>query len=490
MKSGRRRVFLTGATGYMGRAGLDALLEREDRFEIVALVLPTANDRRIMAPYLKQGVEVVWGDLTRYEDVLAGVRGADVVLHVGGMVSPLADAHPKRTMKVNVGAAKNLVRAIHAQPEPDRIRLVYIGSVAQTGNRPAPIHWGRVGDPIKISVFDTYAWSKTIAERIVIDSGLPTWVSLRQTGIARLSAADSLDPIMFHTPLDGVLEWITARDSGVLLANVSEEDVPKNFWRHVYNIGGGKPNRLTNLEYFERMLSAIGVKDPRCVVEPHWFAQRNFHGHWFSDSDRLEEMLSFRTQTLDEYLSEEAERLPWSVKLGSLFPQLIRRRFERIALGPGGTLNWLAESDEPRIKAFFKSELSLSPTRGWEEVTKSRPSAKPSLLDHAYDESRARSTITRREIQAAARFRGGECFSDEYDGDWRTILRWRCHAGHEFNASLNLVLMAGHWCPTCIGNPLSYPDLARHSPFFNQVWAPDDSAQDRTGDEVTGRRSS
>jgi nucleoside-diphosphate-sugar epimerase len=457
----------------MGSAGLDALLERGNRFEVVALVLPTANDRRIMAPYIERGVEVVWGDLTHYEDVLAGVTGADVVLHVGGMVSPLADAYPKRTMEVNVGAAENIVRAIHAQPDPDQIRLVYIGSVAQTGNRPAPIHWGRVGDPIKISEFDIYAWSKTIAERVVIDSGLQRWVSLRQTGIARLSAADTLDPIMFHTPLGGVLEWVTPRDSGVLLANVCERDVPDDFWRHVYNIGGGAPNRLTNLEYFERVLGAIGIQDPRCVVEPHWFAERNFHGHWFTDSDQLDGILHFRTQTLDEYLAEEASEFPLAMRLGRYFPRLIRRRFERVAQGPGGTLNWLAEGEEERIKAYFNSVESLDAARGWEAVEETRPSEIPLLLDHGYDESQARTDTSLGEIEEAARFRGGECIWRDFDGDWRTILRWRCHAGHEFNASLNLVLMAGHWCPACVGSPQSYPDLARHSPFFNQVWAPD-----------------
>ena len=77
-----------------GKLDLDALLERSDRFSVVALVLPTDKDRRIMAPYVKQGVKVIWGDLTRYEDVLEGVTGADFVLHVGGLVSPLADLNP------------------------------------------------------------------------------------------------------------------------------------------------------------------------------------------------------------------------------------------------------------------------------------------------------------------------------------------------------------------------------------------------------------
>ena len=81
-----------------------------------------------MSAYEKEpGVRVVWGDLTRYENLLPCITGAEHVLHVGGMVSPAADSQPERTAKVNVGAVANILRAIQAQPDPGRIKLVYIG---------------------------------------------------------------------------------------------------------------------------------------------------------------------------------------------------------------------------------------------------------------------------------------------------------------------------------------------------------------------------
>lgn len=471
-QNSKKRIFLTGASGNMGRAGLDALLDRSDRFSVVALVPPTDIDRRIMAPYEQRGVAVIWGDLTCYEDVLRGVDGADFVLHVGGLVSPLADAMPELTMKVNVGAAQNIVRAIQAQPDPDRIHLVYIGTVAQTGNRPDPIHWGRIGDPIKISRFDTYALSKTIAERTIVDSGLRNWVSLRQTGIARMAATEALHPIMFHTPLAGVLEWVTPRDSGNLLANVCEDSVPRDFWGRIYNIGGGEPNRLTNLELFERMLGASGIRDPRRVVEPNWFALQNFHGQWYADSDDLETIVPFRIQTFDEYLAEQAPNVPWYARLGSVFPQLVRRQMERVARGPGGTLSWFATGDEAHIEAYFGSTEAWEAIGGWEQTTISRPSPIPIRLDHGYDERKARDEFSIEDARDAARFRGGECLSANMErGDWHSLLAWRCHAAHEFSASLNLILMGGHWCPTCIAETTTYVQLARHSRFFNQVWA-------------------
>jgi len=288
----KKTIFLTGATGNMGKQGLKKLLERVDRFNIVVLVLPTKKDKALMSPYSNIGsLKIVWGDLTNYEDVLECVTGADYVLHVGGMVSPMADYHPKLTMKVNVGAIQNILNAIKAQPDPDRIKLVYIGSVAQTGDRNAPLHWGRTGDPIFISAFDHYAVSKTMAEREVIESGLKYWVSLRQTGILYGKIVGSLDPILFHEPLNGVLEWVTDVDSGKLLANVCEQKVPDDFWCRIFNVGGGPAFRTVNADFLHRSFQALGIKDFRKVVERNWFATRNFHGQWYEDSDVLENYL-------------------------------------------------------------------------------------------------------------------------------------------------------------------------------------------------------
>ena len=470
----KKQIFLTGATGNMGRHGLDELLARDDRFQVTALVLPTETDRQIFAPYQKRGVKVLWGDLTCYQDVLQGVSEADIVLHVGAMVSPLADSMPELTMKVNVGGTRNIVRAIQSQPDPDRIKLVYIGTVAQYGNRPVPIHWGRVGDPIKLSTFDTYALSKTIAERIVIESGLKYWVSLRQTGIARMAATEPLDPITFHTTLDGVLEWITPKDSGRLLANVCEEDVSPEFWRNVYNIGGGEPNRLTNLELFDKMMNAAGVKNYQEVLEPNWFALRNFHGQWFHDSDLLEEIIPYRQQTFDAYLVEQIPHVPWYVQLGSALPRLVRRRFEKVARGPGGTLDWLMSGDVDHIKAYFGSFQIWQGIRGWESIDRSPPPERVPTLDHGYDEEKAKGEFNLKDAIEAARFRGGQCLSKAiHPGDWFSPVIWRCHQGHEFPASLTLILKAGHWCPECIRDRESYPLMAEKSPFFRQVFAPD-----------------
>ena len=132
----KKTVFLTGATGNMGWSGFQEILRKKDRFNIRLLARDSRKNRKLLAPYMDDpAVTIIWGDLMNYGDVLRGVTGSDFVLHVGGMVSPAADYYPEKTLRVNVGSAENVVRAVLAQPDADRIRVVYIGSVAQYGNR-------------------------------------------------------------------------------------------------------------------------------------------------------------------------------------------------------------------------------------------------------------------------------------------------------------------------------------------------------------------
>lgn len=136
MSMSKQRVFLTGATGAMGYLGMLSLLEDANEQELVVLVRPSAKNKELLSPY--QGYKdltIRWGDLTNYDDVYACVDGADVVLHVAAFVSPAADYYPLEAMRINYGAAKNLMQAIEAQGRKEDIRFVNIGTVAETGDR-------------------------------------------------------------------------------------------------------------------------------------------------------------------------------------------------------------------------------------------------------------------------------------------------------------------------------------------------------------------
>ena len=340
--------------------------------------------------------------------------------------------YPERTLKVNVQGARNVVNAVKAQHNRDDIGVVYIGSVAQVGNHLPPRHWGRTGDPIYTSIFDWYSVSKCLAELIFTESGLKKWVSIRQTGMlypALLMKAN--DPIACHVPLKGVLEWSTLEDSGRVCANACEDWVPDDFWRGFYNLSSGPSFRLTNYEFESMLLKGMGCPPVEKVFGSDWFATKNFHGEWYLDSDRLENILHFREGiTAEEYFKRMKKQLPWFFSLAPLAPAFAIKAFmKHVAISnPLGTL--------------YCSELGIE------------------------------------DMKAAARFRGGECLSDSMTkGDLFTPIKWRCQFGHEFEMTPNAVLKGGHWCPDCLPkydpsnpNPWNFETIAAGNPFFAQVY--------------------
>ena len=356
----KKTVFLTGATGNMGRAGFRELLKKKDRFNIRILARPSKKNKKALAVYASEpAVEIIWGDLTDYDDVLKGVTGADFVLHVGGMVSPQADYYPEKTLKVNVSAAENIVRAVKAQPDADNIKVVYIGSVAQCGDRLYPVHWGAAGDPVYASRFDKYSVSKCIAEKIIADSGIRYWVSLRQSGILYPGIFRQINPVALHVPVQGVLEWATIEDSGRLLANVVEDWVPEEFWNRFYNISSGEQYRLVNYDFENRLLKPLGISSVEKVFEPQWFATRNFHGMWYTDADVLEGYLHFRENVpVDEYFRRLASELPWYYSLAHFVPSFIIKAVMRsLACAKGlGTQSWIKEGDTEKIICRIPSQ--------------------------------------------------------------------------------------------------------------------------------------
>ncbi len=483
----KKTVFITGTSGSMGGAGLRELLRRRDRFNIVALVLPT--DRHKMREFAAEpGLRLVWGDLTCYQDVLQCVNGADIVLHPAALISPEADHYPAAAQAVNVGSIENIVRAIKTQHNPDAIRLVSIGSVAMTGDRLYPIHVGRTGDPLKPSIYDAYACSKIDAERIVAESGLRQWVSCRQTFIAIPDTIGLMDPIMFHQPLETCIEFCTATDSGRLLANACEDNIPDTFWRRFYNIGGGAGARITYLELMTRLYSALGMGQPQDFMERNWFALRNFHCHWFEDSGVLNDYLDFQRMDVDAWIQSAIDASPWYFTAPRKAPlrQLMATKFAKAAIRrwmmeplacntPDSTQYWLKHQLTGRISAFFKDRESWQTIPPHWDNIRQPDFNEYRRLDHGYDEAQPSGQLSLADMQRAARFRGGECLSQAMDeGDLWHKLHWRCWRGHEFAMTANTVLKGGHWCPECSPQKIGwdYDREASHNPFFAQAWYP------------------
>lgn len=485
----KKRVMITGAAGNMGGETLKQMKNDLDRCELVLFDLDNSTSRERLKPYEElEGVQVVYGDLLDRQLVFDCVKDADIILHIAAYVSPAADEHPQRAMQINYGSAKNIVDAIKQCGREQEIRFVFIGTIAETGDRMPPIHWGRVGDPIKPSVYDYYAVSKIAAERMVIESGLSYWVSLRQTGIMGPAMSKIQDPIMFHNCLENVLEYVSDRDSGRLMRNLCMADIngtlDKEFWQHIYNIGGGESCRVSTLDMYRELYGKLGITNLDHVIDPKWYATRNFHGHYYLDSDKLEKLFHFRRDSMDYFYKLYLDNMGGLVPVARVITKLpggqkfmgamIKRTLKKQALRQRGTLRFIADNDTEKKEAYWGSE------RNWEDIPEKLSDMQKFedwdtviKLDHGYDEDKPASQLNLEDMKGAAQFRGGECLSTEMTtGDWTGKLEFKCAFGHTFSASPKLVLEGGHFCPECERNSWNYKERAKREPFFAQVWNP------------------
>lgn len=483
-------VFMTGAGGGMGYESFKMMLpDLGNLYDLLILVRDSDKNRKLFERYIgTKGLKICFGDLLDKEAVQYCVDNSDICLHIAAFVSPAADYYPKKAMENNYGSTRNIIESVISSNKQDTYKFVYIGTVAETGDRMPPIHWGRVGDPIKPSMFDYYAVSKVAAERYVIESGLKYWVSLRQTGIIGPAMAKIRDAIQFHNCIDNVLEYVSDRDSGRAMRNLcafdADNTLDKSFWGHIYNIGGGESCRTDTYSMYKRMYKEMGITDLDTIVEPKYTATRNFHGQYYLDSDKLENYLHFRSDSLqyfiDAYMKEAGAGIEFGKKICKLpggqkiMGNIIKSTFKEALNSEHGTKHFIDANMEDRIDAYWGSR------KAWEALPEKLSDMEHFSdwdtvihIDHGYDETKSEEELDIEDMRKAVAFRGGELLSDTMvKGDWKSKLKMKCAFGHTFEASPRLILEGGHWCPECERKSWNYGNRAKVDPFFAQVWNP------------------
>ena len=144
----KKKVFLTGGTGVMGMQTILKCIVNPDEIHLQCLVRDSEVNRKKMAQF-EGKAEVIWGDLQDWGLLTSCMEGVDYVLHVGALISPMADDRPEETFRTNYGSTLAMLRGIRKFGQQDTTRFVYISTVEETGDRMPPIHWGRIGDPLK-----------------------------------------------------------------------------------------------------------------------------------------------------------------------------------------------------------------------------------------------------------------------------------------------------------------------------------------------------
>ena len=464
-----KKVFLTGATGIMGMEAVKRFAEHSDEIELYALARPGKKNEEKLAPYADK-INIVWGDLNDFDLLTESMKDMDYVCHVGALLPPLADDFgAEATLKTNYGSTLAMLKGIKKFGQEEKTHFVYIGTIEEVGHRSPPYHWGRIGDPLQPPMYCYYALSKVASERAVAESGLKYWASVRQSFQNPSNPIAAEYPIIGMQPDDNCSEHIDCESSGNLMVQICLK-APDEFWGNAYNLGGGEGFRYTNHDFIKALHG-----DFRRDFDPKWIATRNYHGHYFMDSDKLHEMIPYRLKTPAQFIKDELMHQIRLIKAKGgprLTPEQNKAAKKAILEKKVGTLYYLAQGNEEAIKVYYGSrEQYEAIPDSWDDIPLFVDDGNPIVMDHGYDETKPESELCITDMQQAAKFRGGKCLSETMEkGNLMMPLRWQCALGHEFEAKPNTVLKLGHWCPDCLCGQWDYFTMAKTNPYFAQSW--------------------
>lgn len=161
------RVFITGATGFLGGA-LARALAREGA-EVHAL------RRRASDPHALEDVAVTWheGDVTVPESLPGALQGAEWVIHAAGKLGA-AGVPEEVYRRLNVEGTRNVLEAaLASRARPRVLHLSSPGVLGPTGREP-------VAEDAPFAATNPYERSKAAAERVALEyaaKGLPVVIA-------------------------------------------------------------------------------------------------------------------------------------------------------------------------------------------------------------------------------------------------------------------------------------------------------------------------
>ena len=289
------RVLITGGAGRLGIEVCKTFIKNGFRVRVMDLDNPI-NRKSIKA--LNGKVETFWGDVTQYGCVNEALDSVDAVVHMAGILPPVAYAKPELAAKVNIGGTNIVVDAI--KRKGGHIPFVFTSSVAAFGPTPSAIK------PLCTEVNTclpkgAYGETKLEAEELIRDSGID-FAILRLTATMYLSFGMHDIKRMFTIPLNNRIEYCHPHDTAVAILNAVKnfEEVKGN----TLVISGGAKQRMLYRDMLGAILGVMGLPLP----PDRKFTKEPYYLDWY-DTSRSQDLLKFQQRGFADYLKDYGREL-------------------------------------------------------------------------------------------------------------------------------------------------------------------------------------
>ncbi len=292
------RVLLTGAFGNVGVKTITELLTAGH--SIRCFDLPTPSNRKT-ARQLGSRFEIVWGDITRAEQVCDAVAGCDAVIHDAAIIPPASELDPELTRRVNVEGSRNVIKACEAQET--KPRLIFASSISLFGLTQDQSPPRRASDPVVPT--DHYTHSKVTCEDMVRASSLD-WVILRFSVVLpdKIKRTDgmTLESLFGADPACRV-EYVHPADVGLAQTRALGCDAALG---KVLLIGGGKQCQVFMRDILAVMLEAVGIG----AFPDSNFKRESLYVDWL-DTEESQRLLQFQRHDFAEFRAKMRREIRW-----------------------------------------------------------------------------------------------------------------------------------------------------------------------------------
>lgn len=280
-----KKVLVTGAAGAVGVNVIKYLLS-EGKYEITAMDLRTKTCQKRLKKYRRR-LNLVYGDMTDAVLMDALVKTHDVIIHLAGAIPPLADIKRGLAEQVDYEGAKIIVNAINNYNP--QCFLIYASSTTVYGDVETP----SVKTNSQLTKLDYYSNTKLKIEKLISDK-VKNYTIMR---LPLVLSNPALGAFMYNGKRNKMVEAISDNDAGYALA-VSVDCMDK-LNNKTFNLTGGSAMQDNYAAILANVLEIYGLNMKYLLNL--LFVDKNFYTHEYTDSDKLNDILEFRSDSKESF---------------------------------------------------------------------------------------------------------------------------------------------------------------------------------------------
>ena len=317
-KNSNKKVLVTGAFGNIGKFTIRELLSRG--YDVRAFDLYNKKNRKSAAEFGNR-IDIIWGNISNFDDVAEAVNGVDNVVHLAFILPTLSETNPALAESVNIDGTLNVIKAMKLQKNKPGILLA--SSFAVYGDTRKIKGLVTLKTPVKPA--NNYTRHKVSIESIVKKSRIP-WIIFRFGAVLSKETIlnGKFDSLIFEQPPDARQEFIHTADAALAIANALEE---KKAWQKIHLISGGSRCQLEYRDLINRSLEAMGIGSLPDSV----FSQIPLQGGAWMDTTESQKLLKYQRCTYDQHCNEIIESIGIRRNFMQLLSPAIRWYLKRMS---------------------------------------------------------------------------------------------------------------------------------------------------------------